>query len=1463
MADRWPRHGTCCGTARCFPPVLVCVLVQLASLSAWAADVTEIDIREWRFQTAAEVRVEPDAKEWITVRIPFAWTRWWTVPAAAEATSWGRDRRQLRACDSAWFESTCELPAAWSGRRIWLCLDGIECDALVWVGGRSLGLVDGPEGRVDITEHVSAGGPAVIRLWVTRWWAGIPKTREDDPLRDAALSSCVKTVWYKGDWEKLRRAIPAGLSGHIRLEARPLPAEVTDVFVGTSVRRQLLTAEVETLLSVPLAGGRLRLQVREDGAAPPPTSLLSAEVPLAHTAPGRHAETVEMSWQAPRLWELWDAHLYRLEVELLDSSGTVIQSYEPVRFGFREVWAEGNELMLNGHPCRLRLGANHGIQWPSVMFLEGIGFNAAEQQPNGSSWFAHWGSRPQLLEPDDGAMTDSVVSMDGLRLADERGWAVLMPAPLLYYIRDRVVQPEATEQYRRQARLWMRRLRNHPSIFMWVPNMNTAANYDPERIGRHPQNPAAQPRWCGHVDGLIKEIDPTRLVFIHSGGQTCDVETNNLYLNFMALQEREEFPSAWSERGQKPWGVVEHGPPYVGCFFKRRTPLFTEYFAMYLGDRAYRLETDDYVRLCEESLQRPWRGHCSFTSLELARLGEMSGFYEFMELFIRNTNRAWRSWGVNIGWYPWLATVGYGTPPELPKKFRGFTYAELTEEQAQASRTTPPAWANPLYHAYRDTMQPLLVFIGGPPERFTAKDHAFFAGEEFQKTIVAVWDGPGQARFDAHWRLETAGEVIASGIESLDLSPGAIERRPIRLTAPGVERRTDAVLHLQVTGVDTKAPTTDAFQITLWPSPGLSPRPVKGTWGVFDPRGESASWLRQLGLDPRPVGERHSLREQGIEVLVIGRDALAAAGTLPFTAEDVTQGLRVLVLEQNVDALAALGLRAQDVAPRYVFIRDGKHASLSGLAPEDLCNWRGEGTHLPQTSAGMTQWPHPHAPHWGNYGSVASVVIETPHCGSFTPILECEFDLAYSPLLEWRQGRGGVVFCQLDLTGRVGLDPAATHFARNLVAGLDEPFGRTQNRTVVYAGSEEGWRLVASLGMATVRVAAGDTAELSPDGDVLVVAPEKGGDRAGHESLARDFAQRGGDVLLLLPEPGQDGCPEVTQSVRLARAVVDEPVPPLMRGVGPHLLHWRSMIELKAFAEDGFPEGARRYLNGLLAVTRRGEGRVIYSQIDWRELEGGSVHLERARWNLRKFHRQLLTNLHACPADQPAGRLVTPRRYAPMVNIPYWRILNGVYPGGASTAENTMPALAAVLPAEEKPTHRVPGPDGKQYTWTGWGPKNSGKVHLDWVSPTKVGTIGYATSTIYCSRERQATFAVSADYWFVFKVNGEAYVDHSAAPRGGRGGPRAGEFRLKAPLVAGWNRLEFKVASGSAGFGFWCMVSDPGDLRFDHGLSSPDHVPEDLPAVGELLPEPEVEQTEVFYSRSSAPGDDPYAFRPW
>jgi beta-galactosidase len=49
----------------------------------------------------------------------------------------------------------------------------------------------------------------------------------------------------------------------------------------------------------------------------------------------------------------------------------------------------------------------------------------------------------------------------------------------------------------------------------------------------------------------------------------------------------------------------------------------------------------------------------------------------------------------------------------------------------------------------------------------------------------------------------------------------------------------------------------------------------------------------------------------------------------------------------------------------------------------------------------------------GNRGNVASVLIEKPAVGDFLPIVDGGFSLQYSPLMEYREGKGMLLFCQM------------------------------------------------------------------------------------------------------------------------------------------------------------------------------------------------------------------------------------------------------------------------------------------------------------------------------------------------------------------------------------------------------------------------------------------------------------------
>jgi len=127
---------------------------------------------------------------------------------------------------------------------------------------------------------------------------------------------------------------------------------------------------------------------------------------------------------------------------------------------------------------------------------------------------------------------------------------------------------------------------------------------------------------------------------------------------------------------------------------------------------------------------------------------------------------------------------------------------------------------------------------------------------------------------------------------------------------------------------------------------------------------------------------------------------------------------------------------------------------------------------------------------------------------------------------------------------------------------------------------------------------------------------------------------------------------------------------------------------------------------------------------------------------------------------------------------------------------------------------------------------------------------------------RQATFALSADYWLVFRVNGAVVLDQSRDSRPAAA-PRPGEVRLQAPLKAGWNRLEARVASGSAGFGFWCQISDPGDLRVMPNVTAPEGKPGSVPAPSELRAEPVASGVELLYAEPLQKEDDPYGYTAW
>lgn len=1408
-----------------------------------------IECKQWRFQPGLKIDQPPLEKDWANVNLRFLWTKDENLQYPKDC-SW--KSMYLRNLDSGWFESDINIPQAFAGQSIFLDCKGIETDAVLWIDGRKVCEIDGPDERIDITSHVVPGRKSTFRFWVTRWWAGISQNRKDDPLRDVALTK-VGRHYFKNDQNLIRQAVQAGISESITLRAMPKASYIDNVFVQPSVRHKRLRLVVVTQSSVRLSGARIQTQVCEmDGSI---EGLPKANVALTQAVLGECKQVIDIPWDNPTYWEVGEAYLYQLDIRITDLNGKVIDIHQPVRFGFREVWTQGNQIILNGHPLRLRMtyarcpsADAEGNVLPETEFWEDMGVNSGAIQPNTERWYVLDSLYPSDLQAQ-------------LKLADERGWAILMNAPSVAYPRDIILNGKGEAEYIKTLKRWLHAYdkQNNPSILLWWLSMNTTSNLNPEQLGQHSQSP--QPAWYKKSEDLMKSMDPTRLVAHHHGGQTGDVEMTNLYLNFLPLQEREEFVSHWAKTGKKPWGSPEFGPPFMANCLKTPAPLFTEYSAIYLGDRAYQLETPAYVEeLVKISKNQSFQEHTAFSANGFGdHILDQTAFGPLMHQFLKNTSRSFRTWGVGGGLYLWMMDQGFGMPPNIKIDgpwYRRFTYGDLSEQHIQDIKNGKADWMNTNYWAFKKNNQPLLVYLGGHEQRFTAKDHNYYSGQTVEKTICSVWDSVHPRQIQVNWHLTVADQVLEKGIENIKLGSWDIVKKPIRFMAPYVEKITDAILAIDVCDLSGKVIATDQMDLTLFPKI-KSINKLHANWGIFDPKGLSTAMLSKLGIYPKPVKTKADL--SGVNVLVIGREALAQGEVIPWSQSLIADGLRVLVLEQDVPSLESIGFQVQDVVPRYCFARVKSHPVLRNLPESSLINWRGEGTLLPKTSQGMKPWPHPHAPHWGNYGSVASVVIQTPQKGAFTPLIDCEFDLAYTPLLQWNQGRGQVYFCQLDLTDRVGLEPAADLVLANLVQYLDQEIDAksVQSHRLIAQTDSKKIDMISKLGF-ELQVTTDATQKLDPQKDVLLIAAGEL-DQVDTSSL-QTFVQAGGQVLVA-PQSAKalnnSRHPwQMTIQPRKIANVSPESDMAILRGIGPQLLHFRSFMNVPAVVSL---HGGKIACDGLLAELPVGKGRWIFCQYDPTQMMDDTANHRYTAVNAFRFYRQLLTNLGIANQQQLQRTLTESHRVASYEFVKAWQVYQDTPTIDTSVDMNNRHlGLGAALPVESSLDQSEPG---QGFSWRLKTTDPSGFMDFSTLgTPKAAAKAGLAVTWIYSSQARQANFALSADWWLIFRVNGKAYLDHSADPRMPHS-PYAGEFRITAPLKKGWNRLEIKVASGGGGFGFWCQVTDPGDLLVVPSL----HVPpmmslrsSDTPA---LLGEP-MGMT-GFYVLPTLEDYDPYAFRPW
>jgi beta-galactosidase len=525
---------------------------------------------------------------------------------------------------------------------------------------------------------------------------------------------------------------------------------------------------------------------------------------------------------------------------------------------------------------------------------------------------------------------------------------------------------------------------------------------------------------------------------------------------------------------------------------------------------------------------------------------------------------------------------------------------------------------------------PVLAWIAGPPGAFTAKDHHFYPGEMIEKQIAVINDERTELDYEVQWGVIVDGNRIARRTESGRISPGRSLLVPVGFKAPDVQNPADGVMIIWAR-IGTKV-TNDSFKFRVYPRPAA---PAGAVALIHDPAGDTKSYVDKLGWKTVPWDGKPA---EG-KLLIIGRRALSSGGSLPGSlAKFVESGGRVVIFGQDPEWLRkTVGLRVSRHVSRRFFplAANSGHPVVRGLDETDLADWRGSGTLVPDTAdtdlSVNRDWYPPFGWHWGNRGSVSSAAIEKPHHAGWRPLVDGEFDLAYSPLLETFLGKGMAVWCMLDVEGRTDSDPVADIITTRLLDYAATAVFRPRAPRTVYLGDSRDRAMLKSLGLVFQDAPPAPVASearhaptsLAPRGPGLLVV---GSGARVADSLLERFMADGGDVFFLPFPAGRLPLGFKAESVTEFSGATDIPGWEELTGLSASDVRLRTNV-----AADLLTGGPGSVVaQGILGRYRTDGGMALFFQLDPRRLDAEkNTYLRYSEWRVTRGLTQLLANLGA------------------------------------------------------------------------------------------------------------------------------------------------------------------------------------------------------------------------------------------
>ena len=1209
----------------------------------------------WRWQPARASADQVPARNWGYFKVPGCWTgitdyMQKDFQVAHAHPNWKDER--LGNVSAAWYERTLSVPPEWAGRRIALSADYLNSYAAVFVDGTRRGEIQFPGGELDLTAHLQPGGTNVLSLLVVAM-----------PLKGVLLSYTDSNSARELKGKVERR----GLCGDVFLVSTPAGPRIGDVRVDTSVRKSKVTFDAALHGLAADEGYSIRVLITREGRAV--REFTSHEFKGGALDGGRI--TFSEQWKPAALWDIHTpTNQFALSLSLLDSGRRVLDRHFPIPFGYREFWIDGRDFYLNGSRiflCAVPLDnaqvgaalATYDGARESLERLKSIGINFVYTHNYG-------------CEPGSHLSFEEI-----LRAADDVGMLVALSQPHFSHYEWRSPDADQTNGYARHAEFYTRVAQHHPSVVAYSMSHNATGyeqDMNPDLIDglQDPRDTWSRnnSRLALRAEAIVKRFDPSRVVYHHASGNLGSMHSINFYPNFVPVQELSDWFAHWAAQGVKPVFTCEYGAPftwdwtmYRGWYKGQRNfgsaevPwefCLAEWNSQFLGDRAFQISRNEAANLRWEA--RQFRAGKLWHRWDYPHPVGSSIFeerYPVFALYLMDNWRAFRTWGVS-GISPWEHEHFWRLRDGVDRRRHEFKvdwdnlqrpgfspdFVDKTYERWDLAFERADWISTAAARALLRNNGPLLGYIGGKPGQFTSKDHVFFPGEILEKQLIIINNSRRTVTCDCEWSFGLPKAI--AGSKKVSVKTGEQQRLLLRFALPETLAAGQYELGASVRFSNGET-QRDSLVVQILPRP--RPPKVRGEIALFDPKGETSDLLKKTGLRFQLVDAAADL--SAFDTLIVGKAALTANGAAPDITR-VREGLKVLLFEQAADVLEKrFGFRVAEYGLRQVFPRVPDHPALAGIATEHWRDWRGEATILPPRLDYTLRPRYGPTVNWcdipvtrlwrcGNRGNVASVLIEKPERGDFMPILDGGYSLQYSPLMEFHEGRGMILFCQLDVTGRTESDPVAETLTRNILQHVSD-WSPAPARTAVYIGDAPGRRHLESAGFVVTPF---DGGKLSIN-QVLILGPGGGSGLAQSKAAIADWLKAGGHLLALgLDQENADAALPIpvtfTNAEHISTLFEPNGVNSLLKGVGPADLLNRDPRELALVASGAATTG-----DGVLA-TAKGAGIVFCQLVPWQFDPTMQTNLKRTHRRASFVVTRLLANLGVASTTPVLARFSTP-----------------------------------------------------------------------------------------------------------------------------------------------------------------------------------------------------------------------------